>query len=167
MILRIDAMRHHARPRELRKMHMVWQNEEIGSFFVYGTLQRGEARAKFWPCRPLRIEGAYAFGRLHDLGPYPAMIEGQDRVLGELWTLAAADMPATIQALDAVEGYQQGGQDWYVRRLIVCYTFDGERHEAFSYFWGNGSDIAHTPIVTPEADGYCDCKKFNRRNDQV
>jgi gamma-glutamylcyclotransferase (GGCT)/AIG2-like uncharacterized protein YtfP len=138
------------------------QDAEAGKFFVYGTLQRGQERAKFWPHPPLNIKPAYALARLHDLGPYPAMIDGSDRVLGELWTLAAADMPATIQALDQVEGYQQGGPDWYVRRLIVCFTLDGEQHKAYSYFWGEGDNIAHTPVVAPNAEGYCDWKNRMR-----
>jgi gamma-glutamylcyclotransferase (GGCT)/AIG2-like uncharacterized protein YtfP len=136
---------------------------QVTRLFVYGTLQRGEVRAKFWPRAPICVEPAYALARLHDLGPYPAMVEGEDRVRGELWTLAADDMPVTLEALDAVEGFNQGGKDWYVRRQITCTTFDGRRHEAYTYYWGHGHDISHTPIVPPDADGYCDWKRMKTR----
>jgi gamma-glutamylcyclotransferase (GGCT)/AIG2-like uncharacterized protein YtfP len=131
-------------------------------FFVYGTLQRGEERAKFWPRPPLLVEAAYSWARLHDLGPYPAMVEGSDRVRGELWTLAEADIPATLEVLDRVEGFNQGGPDWYVRRVIECSTLDGRRHEAYSYFWGGREDIRHTPIVAANTEGFCDWKEFKR-----
>jgi gamma-glutamylcyclotransferase (GGCT)/AIG2-like uncharacterized protein YtfP len=133
-------------------------------FFVYGTLQRGEERAKFWPRTPLEVETAYLFARLHDLGPYPAIVDGGDRVRGELWTLAEPDVPATLEALDKVEGFQQGGPDWYVRRLVECFTLDGRPHEAYSYFWGGRHDIAHMPVVSANGDGFCDWKEFKTRH---
>jgi gamma-glutamylcyclotransferase (GGCT)/AIG2-like uncharacterized protein YtfP len=133
-------------------------------FFVYGTLQRGEERAKFWPRPPLQIEMAYTIARMHDLGPYPALLEGDDRVRGELWTLAEADVSTTLEALDVVEGFNQGGADWYVRRVIECFTLDGRRHNAYSYFWGGRYDIADTPVVSANAEGFCDWKEFKTRH---
>jgi gamma-glutamylcyclotransferase (GGCT)/AIG2-like uncharacterized protein YtfP len=132
-------------------------------FFVYGTLQRGQERAKFWPRPPLSVETAFTLARLHDLGPYPAMIEGADRVRGELWTLAEGDLAQTLDVLDAVEGYNQGGADWYVRRVIECSTLDGRRHAGYSYFWGGRHDISATPVVSAGADGFCDWKEFKTR----
>jgi len=129
-------------------------------FFVYGTLQRGEVREKFWPRAPLRVEPAFTLAKLHDLGPYPAIVAGNDRIRGELWTLAAEDAEATLAALDAVEGYNQGGRDWYVRRRIICHTFDGVGHEAFAYFWADPAAIAHTPLIPPDAEGYGDWKRY-------
>jgi gamma-glutamylcyclotransferase (GGCT)/AIG2-like uncharacterized protein YtfP len=128
-------------------------------FFVYGTLQQGEVRAKLWPRAPLRVEPAFTLAKMHDLGPYPAIVEGDDRIRGELWTLAPEDADVTLAALDAVEGYKQGGPDWYVRRLVTCHTFDGACHEAFAYFWANPATIAHTPLIPPDAEGYCDWKR--------
>jgi gamma-glutamylcyclotransferase (GGCT)/AIG2-like uncharacterized protein YtfP len=133
------------------------------SFFVYGTLQRGQERAKFWPAPPLRIEPAYTLGRLHDLGPYPAMVEGPHRVLGELWTLGKSDLPVTLEVLDRVEGYNQGGHDWYVRKVIDCWTLDGGKRQAYSYFWGGRSDISSVPVIPPNGQSFCDWKEFKSR----
>ncbi|MBW3598682.1 MAG: gamma-glutamylcyclotransferase [Planctomycetes bacterium] len=130
-------------------------------FFVYGTLQCGEPRAKFWPRSPLRVEPAFVLATMHDLGPYPAIVEGADRVRGELWTIAAEDVEATLAALDAVEGYNQGGADWYIRRLVPCHTFDGARHEAYAYFWADPSGIADTPLIPADPEGYRDWKRRN------
>lgn len=136
------------------------QPGQLAKFFVYGTLQRGEVRERCWPRPPLCVEPAYAYARLHDLGPYPAIVEGGDRVRGELWTLAPEDVPATLLALDAVEGYDQGGPDWYVRRTITCWTLDGVSHGAFTYYLGAGQDIQFAPIVPPDAEGNCDWKRW-------
>jgi hypothetical protein len=73
-------------------------------------------------------------------------------------------VPATLEALDAVEGFNQGSDDWYVRRVIACVTLDGRRHEAYCYFWGGQHDIAHTPVVAANAEGYCDWKEFKKRH---
>ena len=60
--------------------------------FVYGTLKRGEVRETSWPRQPVSIEWGTLAGRLHDLGPYPALVEGEDKVLGELWQVEPADL---------------------------------------------------------------------------
>lgn len=135
------------------------QTAQPAKFFVYGTLRRGEVRERCWPRLPLDVAPAYVFATLYDLGPYPAIVDGANRVRGELWTLAPEDLEATLLALDRVEGYNQGGPDWYVRRLIVCYTRDGRRHDAYAYFWANPATIAHLPQVPPDDEGYCDGKR--------
>jgi gamma-glutamylcyclotransferase (GGCT)/AIG2-like uncharacterized protein YtfP len=123
--------------------------------FVYGTLKRGEQRAPLWPRSPQRVEQAVARGQLHDLGPYPAMVDGTDQILGELWTLAAEDLALTLRELDAIECYDQGGVDLFVRRVIECRTLDGQVHAAHAYFYGQPDKISQTPTAVPAADGYC------------
>lgn len=77
--------------------------------FVYGTLKRGECREACWPRAALTIEPAWTRGSLIDLGPYPALLVGDDRVLGELWSFTADDIAAVFEALDRVEGTNQPG----------------------------------------------------------
>src|SRR5437667_3874873 len=93
--------------------------------FAYGTLKRGGVREKCWPSKALRIEPAMVRGVLYDLGPYPALTEGSDWVAGELWHFAESDMPATLAALDEVEGYSGGTDDWYRQIMIECQTLSG------------------------------------------
>lgn len=51
------------------------------------------------------------------------MRPGQDRVAGECWQFAAADMAETIRVIDAVEGTNQAGQpNLYDRAIIEVYT---------------------------------------------
>ena len=126
--------------------------------FVYGTLKRGEIREKRWPRRPLQILPAWTRGFLHDTGPYPAMVAGTDRVLGELWFVADEDLAETLRVLDRIECYGTGGVDLYVRVTVDCETLPakelpGEQHLAYTYLYAE--DISRHVRVRPSADGYC------------
>ena len=65
--------------------------ESCSRVFVYGTLQRGEALSHLWPHAPVAVVPAIVPGRLHDLGPYPALVAGADLVACLLYTSDAAD----------------------------------------------------------------------------
>jgi gamma-glutamylcyclotransferase (GGCT)/AIG2-like uncharacterized protein YtfP len=113
-------------------------NDEITSFFVYGTLKRGQLRESCWPHAPRSIQAAYVRGSLFDLGPYPAMTTGEDWVAGELWTFAARHIETTLQTLDQIEGYQPGrALNLYLRSVLPVFTQPGLAvdpvHRAFSY----------------------------------
>ncbi|HID22528.1 MAG TPA: gamma-glutamylcyclotransferase, partial [Planctomycetaceae bacterium] len=111
-------------------------SEPVHALFVYGTLMRGGSRQRLWPRRPQRIERAQVRGVLYDLGPYPAMVEGDGQVGGELWEFAAADMAATLDRLDHIEGYVPGDPDsLYARRIIRCQTESRAAALAFCYFF--------------------------------
>lgn len=125
----------------------------ITAVFVYGTLKQGQCRAKYWPRAPQLVSAATIKGRLHDLGPYPALVPGVDTIAGELWQFDAGDMESTMRVLDHVEGYGQLGVDYYRRIVVECTRDDGEPFEAFSYEFANPEDIAETPIVEPGKNG--------------
>jgi len=93
--------------------------------FVYGTLKRGEVREWCWPASPIAVEPATVRGALYDLGPYPALIVGMDTVAGELWQFVPGDMPATLIALDRVEGFAGQDDDLYRRVIVDCKTAAG------------------------------------------
>ncbi|MFN3191186.1 MAG: gamma-glutamylcyclotransferase [Aureliella sp.] len=78
-------------------------------FFVYGTLKTGQVRENNWPVKPLRVECAWTLGRLYDTGPYPALLQGQDRVAGQLWSFDPAALAQVVQRLDEIEGTNQTG----------------------------------------------------------
>ncbi|MBP87097.1 MAG: hypothetical protein CMJ64_10335 [Planctomycetaceae bacterium] len=123
--------------------------------FVYGTLKRGEVRDTCWPHKPLSIEWGTVSGQLSDLGPYPALVEGEDIVLGELWQVEPDHLSATLATLDKIEGYEQAGDDLYVRRMVRCTTLAGELRQALTYFYADPAAIASKPIVLPDRDGFC------------
>lgn len=128
----------------------------ITSIFVYGTLQRGECRAEQWPCPPRRVEPARLRGQLYDLGPYPALIEGDDWVAGEHWQLDVNDVEPTLRVLDAIEGYRQGGCDLYVRRVVTCWNDRDQSIQAYTYHYANAEQLKRIARRVPANDqGLC------------
>lgn len=130
-------------------------SQSIEALFVYGTLQRGEVRERCWPHQPLRIEWATIRGQLRDLGEYPALVAGEDLILGELWHFAESDIAATLAALDVVEWFGQDGNDLYVREIVTCRTLAGNELPAYTYRYARLTEIALSPIVLPGPDGFC------------
>lgn len=89
------------------------------AIFVYGTLKREQLRGRLWPRPALSIEPAIAKGTLYDLGPYPGLVDGDQLVLGEVWTFRAEDLRETLAVLDRIEGFDpKGDSGEYVRRVI-------------------------------------------------
>jgi gamma-glutamylcyclotransferase (GGCT)/AIG2-like uncharacterized protein YtfP len=126
----------------------------VQTIFVYGTLKQGEVRAPLWPHPPQRIEAATTRGRLYDLGPYPAMVEGDDLIAGELWHIAPEHLEETLTTLDRIECCNQGGVDLYVRKTIACRTLDGgEERQAHTYLYSDEAVLRRFPAVSPDGDG--------------
>jgi gamma-glutamylcyclotransferase (GGCT)/AIG2-like uncharacterized protein YtfP len=140
----------YGRDRELMVM------ESCSRVFVYGTLQQGEELSHLWPHAPLAVEAAVVTGRLHDLGPYPALVAGTDLVAGELWKLDPEHMAATLAVLDDVEDYgQEGEDDLYVRTIVECRVGDGRVERAFTYLFADPSALVSAPVIAPDSDGLC------------
>jgi len=127
----------------------------VTALFVYGTLQRGQCRERCWPHAPLAVEPAVARGGLYDLGPYPALVEGDDLIGGELWRLAPEHMERTLAVLDEVEDAAVGETGLYVRRIIDCRTAAGQSVAAYAYFYSRPAEIAHHRRIMPGEDGVC------------
>lgn len=106
----------------------------IHSIFVYGTLKQLQLRAPMWPCKPISIQPAMIRATLYDTGPYPAILQGTDCILGELWTLAIDDMPKTLEILDEVEGFDVNRRDnLYVRIETEATLGDGTKVHVYAY----------------------------------
>jgi gamma-glutamylcyclotransferase (GGCT)/AIG2-like uncharacterized protein YtfP len=107
--------------------------------FAYGTLMRGFARHRF--LGPVTALGeARACGCLLDFGPYPALVEGDGVVRGELYRLEDLRV---LPAVDREEGYN------FERRLTEVTWADGRRGRAWAY-WYRGPRTRAVPI--PEGD---------------
>ena len=131
-------------------------SHECLPIFVYGTLQRGEQRESCWPHKPTRIEWATVTGRLYDLTAYPALVEGEDLVLGELWHVAERDLDATLKTLDEIEGFAAGDPDsLYLRTVVTSRTLAGESRRAFTYVYARPDRLARAPTVLADRDGFC------------
>jgi gamma-glutamylcyclotransferase (GGCT)/AIG2-like uncharacterized protein YtfP len=129
--------------------------------FVYGTLQRGEQRAPQWPRQPLDVQWATTRGKLHEPGDYPALVDGTDRVLGELWSMAPEDLPLTLQILDSIEGFAQGDEDLYLRRVVECVTIAGVVRRAHTYFFAHPDQIMDQPILAHGPHGLVHWRRLN------
>lgn len=130
-------------------------NDQWLPVFVYGTLKQGEERAPLWPHPPERIETAWTRGRLYDLRLYPALTPGEDRVQGELWHLRQEHLPATLAALDEIEGAVGEGRILYVRVQIDCLTLAGETVRAHAYHYADLPGLQAYPRLLPNAEGIC------------
>jgi gamma-glutamylcyclotransferase (GGCT)/AIG2-like uncharacterized protein YtfP len=125
------------------------------AIFVYGTLQRGQCRERNWPRPPMRIEDATVQGALYDLGPYPALVEGNDCIAGELWHLTDADLPETLRELDRVEAFYGRADDLYQRVTIRCHTPTGPVL-AWTYRYARPGDMKVAQRIAPSATtGQC------------
>lgn len=122
--------------------------------FVYGTLKRGQSRENCWPRKPLSVEAAMVRGALYDLGPYPGLAAGSDQILGELWQFAAEDMPATLAALDEIEGYHNRDDDEY-RRVIVECVVEKKRVTAWAYYYARTATLIDGRRMAPDHRGVC------------
>ena len=125
------------------------------SVFVYGTLKRGHCREKNWPHAPLDVQPAVARGRLFDLGPYPALVPGDEQVLGELWRFGPEQIDRTLAVLDRVEGHDLGDLSLYTREVIVCYDRAGKACQAYAYVVARQDDLCDALLIGPNADGFC------------
>lgn len=102
-------------------------------FFVYGTLKRGQCRDACWPYKPQRVLSAWTLGRLFDLGEYPAMTEGDDRVWGEVWEYPAEQAAEVKKVLDEIEVTNQPGVANLYDRVTCTVTLDGIPTDVFTY----------------------------------
>jgi len=117
--------------------------------FVYGTLKRGQCREGSWPKAAALIRSAWTRGQLLDLGPYPALVVGDDRVRGELWSFAADDMATVVNRLDRIEVTNQPGLVNEYDRVSVAVTLDnGQTLSAQAY---RLSDQQPAPALRPMA----------------
>ncbi len=129
-------------------------NEHL-PIFVYGTLRRGEEREPMWPRSAVKVELATTLGRLYNLGPYPAMTEGIEKIEGELWHVLPNDLEVTLAALDKIECYGNNDIDLYVRRIVQCEVESGEVQRAHTYFFANPNELVDRPAILPDHDGRC------------
>lgn len=124
--------------------------------FVYGTLKQGECRERCWPFPPVRIEPGTIRGRLRDLGPYPALVAGDEVVRGELWTIAPEQLAETLRVLDEIEGIVDGSDDMYERIVVDVRLDDGRVVPAYVYRYLRPERIAEYPVAPAGEAGWCE-----------
>lgn len=121
--------------------------------FVYGTLKRGEERARCWPHAPTSVIPATTLGTLYDLGPYPALTEGSDTVAGELWFIELSALRETLRVLDEIECYGNADVDLYERRIVPCHDMEGNLFRAYTYFLADRTQLNSARRPAPDRRG--------------
>lgn len=92
---------------------------------------RGESRHPVLAAaKPVRIVSATAEGMMISIGPYPAVLEGDETIHGEYYEFE--DPAELLPRLDGIEGSD------YRRERVGVTLGDGERAEAWIYLW-NGT----------------------------
>jgi gamma-glutamylcyclotransferase (GGCT)/AIG2-like uncharacterized protein YtfP len=111
--------------------------DEPTAFFVYGTLKRGQLNCSLIEPHARWIERAYTSGRLFDVGLFPALVEGEGTVHGELVHLDAMDVPRLLSLIDRLEDFrpEDPGGSMYVRRVVEVTTDSNHRVPAYAYFY--------------------------------
>ncbi len=101
--------------------------ENVMGVFVYGTLKRGQCRERCWRIDPKSVIAAWTRGSLHTRSDYPALVAGDDKVLGELWFYDAKELAQVLKVLDEVEQTNQPGLDDLYHRVVVdAFTLAGD-----------------------------------------
>jgi len=101
--------------------------------FVYGSLKYGEMNHdRIFGGFDIKVTPAWTYGELYDLGYFPALTEGTNKVYGELIEF---DNLEILQRIDSLEGYrgENSNFNFYDRKEIQVFTDDNE-FTAWAYF---------------------------------
>lgn len=122
--------------------------EGPAAFFVYGTLKRGQANYPLVAAAVRGVLPAAIRGRLYDVGPFPALAEGDEAVRGEVLVVEPGDLPRLLLVLDALEGFvpSDPAGSLYLRRAVTAATDDGRELAAYAYFYNHDpAGLRHLP----------------------
>ena len=108
--------------------------------FAYGTLLRGYGLHRVLAGGATRIGRGTVGGALLDLGRYPGLVAGRERVRGELYRLHGREL---LGVLDREEGYN------FERRRAIVTLEDGRRARAWIYRYRGPRKGA---VVIPHGD---------------
>jgi gamma-glutamylcyclotransferase (GGCT)/AIG2-like uncharacterized protein YtfP len=109
------------------------RHDDVDALFVYGTLRPGQSR---WPrieSMVLDTQSAMLRGfEMYDLPEgYPAVIEGDGRIVGELLWAREGARDDLLETTDRIEGYRPGDDSSLYQRIVA-----GQGHaRAFIYVY--------------------------------
>lgn len=90
--------------------------------FVYGTLKKGFSNHnRILEGYDIKITPAWTYGMLYDLGYFPALTEGNNKVYGELIEF---DNLEILRRVDSLEGFrgENSNFNFYDRKEVQVYT---------------------------------------------
>lgn len=109
---------------EIRAINEYFSKRRV---FVYGTLMRGETNNHYMQNSNFIVRTTIEGYQMYDVGWYPAIIKGNNRVPGELYEVPAEDMPL----IDMLEGEGQ----LYAKKTIKITDINGNISFAFVYVY--------------------------------
>ncbi|WDC85319.1 gamma-glutamylcyclotransferase [Caloramator sp. mosi_1] len=119
--------------------------ERNKKLFVYGSLMEGMFNyKKYLEGKVISRKNAKTKGELYHLKNkgYPAMIEGNNYVYGEL--IEIIDFDNVIKDLDMLEGYYGEGNrnSEYIRKVVVVENVEDNKIEyAYAYMYNLNNDV--------------------------
>ena len=96
------------------------------TLFVYGSLKFGEMNHdRIFGGFDIKVTPAWTYGKLYDLGHFPALTDGNNKVYGELIEF---DNPEILKRVDYLEGYrgENNSYNFYDRRETQVFTDKNE-----------------------------------------
>lgn len=132
--------------------------------FVYGTLRNGLGNYE-WCLRgrtTKEIQGTIK-GVMYSAGGFPAVVPGDERVVGELMYIPDDIYKATMIDLDGLEGYDPNSPatNMYERVVTEVTLENGEKVKAYTYHWSMGEWGIHTHLA------HGDWKKYRTLRDDA
>jgi gamma-glutamylcyclotransferase (GGCT)/AIG2-like uncharacterized protein YtfP len=122
--------------------------EGPAAFFVYGTLKQGQSNYPLVAEAVRAVIPATIRGRLYDVGPFPALAEGDEAVRGEVLLVEPTELPRLLTVLDALEGFvpSDPASSMYLRRVVTAAPDAGGEIAAYAYFYNRDpSGLRHLP----------------------
>lgn len=116
------------------------------AIFVYGTLKTGECREtvfKDYLKKGFEVIPASIKGDLYNLGPFPAILHGDNTIHGEIIIpIDSNEMENIIRVLDRIEGYYgEGHNNLYNREVVLADMSEKTQIEAITYFFADEEQL--------------------------
>lgn len=130
----------------------VMEIKGVDKVFVYGSLMEG-----FWNHTRVLEGKVEILGRgevngclYHLREGYPALLEGEDQVVGEVSGPVDEDL---LRHLDYLEGYREGRKNnLYNRKAVQVRMADGSSVECWIYVYGDAEYARGKGTYLPEGD---------------
>lgn len=131
--------------------------DTLRSIFAYGTLMEGyDNHRAYLASYPYTVQRGNVSGRLVHLPEgYPALLPGDGRVLGQLFTFALDDarFGELLARIDHLEGYAGPGSpsNLYERKILSVDTDSGPR-TVFTYVYADPARAQRDGVAVPSGD---------------
>ncbi|TDT56486.1 gamma-glutamylcyclotransferase family protein [Fonticella tunisiensis] len=137
--------------------------------FTYGTLMKDFQNYDIYLKKYVKsIEEAYVYGTLYHLKDKecPALVEGFDKVYGEVITLLDDDNFTVLKQIDELEKHFNGSPDRiaFVRKGLEVYFKDGKKELIYGYIFVDREILSEDNAVYIEGGSW---KRYMERKNKI